>query len=106
MGSLVLALSEHTPDTLRTGELALRRCPTCGEEYPSDYFVCPRDATALGRDATDPLLGIVIAGTYRVVRCLGRGGMGQLYEAQHARLDRRYAVKVLHEAQSANREST
>jgi len=88
--------------TIATGDLALRRCRTCGEEYPSDYVVCPRDSTPLGldREAEDPLLGVVLAGTYRVVRNLGRGGMGRLYEAQHTRLDRRFAVKVLHEAQS------
>jgi serine/threonine protein kinase len=96
-----------TGDTLRTGDLALRRCPTCGEEYPSDYLVCPRDATALGidREVDDPMLGMVLAGTYRIVRAIGRGGMGRLYEAQHARLDRRYAIKVLHEAQHASPEA-
>ncbi len=95
-------------DTIATGELALRRCRTCGEEYPSDYLVCPRDATPLGldREAEDPLLGVVLAGTYRIVRSLGRGGMGRLYEAQHTRLDRRFAIKVLHEAQSRSRDAT
>ncbi len=100
-----LALAD---DTIATGDLALRRCRTCGEEYPSDYLVCPRDATPLGldREAEDPLLGVVLAGTYRIVRSLGRGGMGRLYEAQHARLDRRFAIKVLHEAQSRSRDAT
>lgn len=95
-------------DTLATAELRLRRCPTCGEEYPSDYVVCPRDATPIGLDdeAEDPLLGVVLAGSYRIVRTLGRGGMGRLYEAQHARLDRRFAVKVLHEAHSRNRDTS
>ncbi|MCZ7684828.1 MAG: serine/threonine protein kinase [Sandaracinaceae bacterium] len=100
-----LALAD---DTIATGDLALRRCRTCGEEYLSDYLVCPRDATPLGldREAEDPLLGVVLAGTYRIVRSLGRGGMGRLYEAQHTRLDRRFAIKVLHEAQSRSRDAT
>ena len=99
---------ERTPDdTIQTGELSLRRCRTCGEEYPSDYVVCPRDSTALGldRDAEDPLLGVVLAGTYQIVRTLGRGGMGRLYEAQHTRLDRRFAVKVLHETHAHSRDA-
>jgi len=93
--------------TIQTGELALRRCRTCGEEYPSDYVVCPRDSTPLGldREAEDPLLGLVLAGTYRIVRTLGRGGMGRLYEAQHTRLDRRFAVKVLHETHSQSKDA-
>ncbi|HEY8431889.1 MAG TPA: serine/threonine-protein kinase, partial [Sandaracinaceae bacterium] len=105
MGSVLRIAAD---DTIATGELALRRCRTCGEEYPSDYVVCPRDATPLGldRDAEDPLLGVVLAGTYRIVRGLGRGGMGRLYEAQHTRLDRRFAIKVLHEAQSRSRDAT
>ncbi|MCP3953058.1 MAG: protein kinase [Desulfobacterales bacterium] len=34
-------------------------------------------------------------GGYRIIREIGRGGMGVVYEAQHIRLDRRAAVKVL-----------
>ena len=40
-------------------------------------------------------LGTVLAGTYRIERQLGRGGMGEVYEASHARLSGRYAVKLL-----------
>jgi serine/threonine-protein kinase len=39
---------------------------------------------------------VVLAGTYSIVRRIGRGGMGEVYEARHARLAGRYAVKVLH----------
>ena len=35
--------------------------------------------------------------TYRLVRLVGEGGMGLVYEATHARLSGRYAVKVLHQ---------
>lgn len=51
----------------------------------------------------DPLIGAELAGTYRITRVMGEGGMGKLYEAEHVRIDRRYAIKVIH-AQLANRD--
>src|SRR5690606_25260016 len=36
-------------------------------------------------------------GTYEIVRLIGEGGMGRVYEARHTRLpNKRYAVKLLH----------
>jgi serine/threonine-protein kinase len=74
-------------------------CPTCGVDYPADFAVCPRDATPRADKVTragDPLIGEVLGRTYRVVRVLGEGGMARLYEAEHLRVELRYAVKVLH----------
>ncbi len=42
-----------------------------------------------------PLLGTTLRGTYRVLRTLDQGGMGMVFEAEHVRLRRRVAVKVL-----------
>ncbi|MBC8131364.1 MAG: hypothetical protein H7X95_00175, partial [Deltaproteobacteria bacterium] len=49
--------------------------------------------------------GQVLQGTYRVVRRIGEGGMGVVYEATHARLAGRYAVKVLLRKLSDNPEA-
>lgn len=49
------------------------------------------------KDREQDLEGKVLGSTYRVVRLLGEGAMGRVYEAQHTRIERkRVAVKVLH----------
>ena len=37
-----------------------------------------------------------VVGSYRIVREIGRGGMGTVYEARHVVLPRRVALKVMH----------
>jgi serine/threonine-protein kinase len=85
-----------------------RRCPTCGAHYPRDFLVCPKDATSLeqpaGADA-DPLIGEVLAGSYKIVELLGSGGMGRVYVAQHLRIPRRFAVKIMHDQLAQNAEA-
>jgi serine/threonine protein kinase len=39
--------------------------------------------------------GTVLKQTYEVIRLIGRGGMGEVYEVKHVRLSGRYALKVL-----------
>jgi len=39
--------------------------------------------------------GTVLADTYRIERTVGKGGMGEVYQATHARLSGLYAVKLL-----------
>ena len=44
-----------------------------------------------------PLIGVTLRGTYKIFRLLDQGGMGVVFEAEHVRLKRRVAVKVLAE---------
>jgi eukaryotic-like serine/threonine-protein kinase len=48
-----------------------------------------------GPTHTDPLLGTVVAGRYRVIKPLGEGGMGVVYLAEHIAIEKRVALKVL-----------
>jgi len=43
----------------------------------------------------DPFLGLLVAGRYRVVAPLARGGMGRLYRAVQENLGREIALKIL-----------
>ncbi len=44
---------------------------------------------------TDNLEGKVLGGTYQVLRKLGEGGVGVVYEARHIRVGSRFAAKIL-----------
>lgn len=45
----------------------------------------------------DALVGTTLSGNYKVLRVIGEGGMGRVYEAQHTRIaGKRFAIKLLH----------
>jgi serine/threonine-protein kinase len=94
--------SNSLSDLIGSGDAASlpKICSTCQSRYPLDFLVCPRDATPLtveGQEGVDPLIGKVLGEAYQIVRLVGEGGMGRVYEARHLRLkDRRFAIKVLH----------
>jgi eukaryotic-like serine/threonine-protein kinase len=71
-------------------------CPTCGTEYPLSERFCPRDGTALrSASATADLLGSVVAERYHILKKLGEGGMGTVYLAEHVKMGRKSALKVM-----------
>jgi serine/threonine protein kinase len=71
-------------------------CPQCGTRYEADHMFCFLDGAALiqAQTSTD-LVGSIIAERYRVVSKIGDGGMGQVYLAEHVRMKRRCAVKIM-----------
>jgi serine/threonine-protein kinase len=46
-------------------------------------------------DDSNVAAGSVLSGRYRVVRLLGQGAIGRVYEVQHLQVGRRFAAKVL-----------
>lgn len=76
-------------------------CPECGRRELAPGS-CPDDGAALSL-AEDPLLGQTL-GSYRVVRQIGRGGMGSVYLAVQPSIGSRVAIKVLSPEASESRE--
>lgn len=66
-------------------------CPTCHGSFENATF-CPRDGSRLEAN-TDA--GALIGGRYRLLRKVGEGAMGVVFEAEHASIRRRVAVKIL-----------
>ncbi len=72
-------------------------CPTCKGEFENSAF-CPKDGTRL---VDGPRL---LGDRYRLIRKVGAGAMGEVYEAEHVYMKRRVAVKLLHRHFASNAE--
>ncbi len=108
--SIVETLADEFAERLRRGESPsiseyADAHPECADEirelFPSvqmiEQLACRREQQRVSRSsggspvAADPEQ----LGDYKIVRRIGQGGMGVVYEAVHQSLDRRVAVKIL-----------
>jgi eukaryotic-like serine/threonine-protein kinase len=76
-------------------------CPSCHASVDDSQRFCPSCGTVLtpvDNQGPDPLLGQVLGGKYKVIRLLGEGGMGAVYEGEQqlGTAKRKVAVKTLH----------
>jgi serine/threonine protein kinase len=74
-------------------------CTQCGTVYDINQKFCPADGSPLRfQSADDPLIGQMVAERYQILSLIGEGGMGRVYLAEHVRMGRKSAVKVINPA--------
>ncbi|MGH7696579.1 MAG: protein kinase domain-containing protein [Gemmatimonadaceae bacterium] len=80
--------------------MTLRKvCPQCGAIYGGESRFCPVDgATLVLEQPADDLVGTIVADRYHIIERIGVGGMGQVFLAEHVRMKRKSALKVMREA--------
>jgi serine/threonine protein kinase len=78
-------------------------CIHCDEEHGDGVDFCPKTGRPIA-DVMQRMVGRTIAGRYKLVKCIGQGGMGTIFEAEHTLIGSKVAVKLLHEAFAEQRE--
>ncbi len=73
------------------------QCPSCQTPADPSQRFCPGCGAALEAQV-DPMIGQLLGGKYKVLRLIGEGGMGAVYEGEQplGTTKRRVAVKTLH----------
>jgi serine/threonine protein kinase len=76
-------------------EAHLVTCTACAAVFAAAVTGSPRSGGVTALVAQSLAAGDVVAGRYRVLRLIGRGGMGEVYEAEDQHLHVRVAVKTV-----------
>jgi WD40 repeat protein/serine/threonine protein kinase len=83
----------------------MKICPWCDAGYHDNFTTCPIHGGMLS-EIRDLKPGMLIRNTYRIVRKLGRGGMGDVYLADHILLAEPQVLKFLSQEMSQDKDLT
>jgi serine/threonine protein kinase len=89
------------------------------EPIPTDECLCDQDGAPVAHAGqcrhaapltpppppAETLIGTTIDKRFRILSCLGKGGMSEVYRAEHVNLQKQLAIKVLH-PREASRENS
>ncbi len=90
-----MQLARSNPTTAHRVSLS-KVCPQCSTTYDEVVAFCAIDGASLVREGQQGnLIGTVIAERYRIVSRIGEGGMGEVYLAEHVRMKRMSAIKIM-----------
>jgi len=78
------------------------KCPYCSSEHNENILICPN--TGYEINWAIKYVGKLV-GKYEILRLIGQGGMGAVYEARHIYVRRKVAIKLLNPQLSNSVES-
>jgi serine/threonine protein kinase len=87
----------HCPKCKHLLRTTAQFCDNCGVSL--NKFNAPtleEDSTIKGQTSSDPLIGRVLDGKYKVLARVGGGGIGVVYRAEQLHTGAEVAIKVLH----------
>ncbi|HEX6533854.1 MAG TPA: serine/threonine-protein kinase [Gemmatimonadaceae bacterium] len=96
---------ERPEPTVPIPAASRKSCPLCGTLYDADVLFCARDGSTLVVPGATDLVGQVIADRYRILERLGEGAMGRVFLAEHVKMGRRCAIKVMNRALMTDHEA-
>src|SRR5690606_30250575 len=79
----------RVPMSAESAGVQLQTCPFCGADHDETILRCPTTDMVL------PFEGRLLAGKFRLVSELGRGGMGAVWRAKNVHVDRDVALKLI-----------
>jgi serine/threonine-protein kinase len=71
----------------------MQPCPHCNGLHGTNVLFCPATGKAISVSRIQE--GALVEGKYQIIRRIASGGMGAIYEVQHLRIGKRFAMKLL-----------